>query len=225
MAPSDADRAARLVEEHAEGSHYAALGLAWAALAVAPRDKPAAHRLIERAFRSIHDRTFESGSSYSISEWAKTAGQVALLAYAIDYPDRAALAAHVFAERPTGQDMFSEVQIVEATLVLALLLSPVDRSAARTLLDAAEPHQDVIGSGGTGIGRREYLMAWGLIDPERAVPILLTEIENLKAAGKGMPQQCDLLEVLYIMTEPAAERPRMLARLHGAGWPTGEIDE
>jgi hypothetical protein len=224
MAPADPEAAARLAEECGEGSSYTARGLAWAALAVAPRDKPAARRLIDRAFRSVHDRTSEAKGWNFFGGWGEAAGTVALFALATDYPDRADLATHVFAERPTAQDVSTEVRAVEANVGLAVLLAPVDRAAARTLLDVAEPRRDVIGSGGGGVRQRTYLTAWALIDPPRAVPLLTGEIGKLNAAGKGLPEHCDLLDVLTVMTAPAADRPRAMARSLSIGWPTEEIE-
>jgi hypothetical protein len=223
MAAADPEAAARLVEECGAGSSYTAQGLAWAALASAPKDRAVARRLIDRAFRAIHDRSPEAVGYNHFGGWGESAAAVALCAWVGGDRDGAALAAHVYAERPTGQEV-TEVRAVEANVGLAALLAPIDRAAARSLLDAAEARREVIGSGGGGIRHREYLLAWAVIDSDRAVLLLAEEIEKLKAAGKGLPEHCDLLSVLNVMTASAADRPRLLAGIYGVGWPTEEIE-
>jgi uncharacterized GH25 family protein len=219
MAPNHTETAVRIAEECGEGGNYTALGLAWAALAVAPQNKPESHRLIDRAFRAIHDRSPNASDSGS---WGETAGTVALAAFTIDYPNRVALAAHVFAERPTQQDVQSDVRAVEANITLAILLAPADRAAARSLLDAAELRKDLVGSGGQNVRRREYLIAWGLIDPKYATPLLISEIERLKGSPQLFTERCDLLDALGFLTTPPADRPRALGRSHWTGWPSLE---
>src|SRR5262249_3233795 len=145
--------------------------------------------------------------------WGEAAGSLAHIATEVGYPDRAALAAHVIAERPTAGDVGGEVRALESNIGLAILLASADRSAARKLLDVAEAHNEQIGSGGGNIRRREYLVAWALIDPQRSVGLLQAELEKLKAAGNGLEERGELMDVLAIMTRTARERPRAIARM------------
>jgi protocatechuate 3,4-dioxygenase beta subunit len=215
LAATDPEAAARLAEQYGEGDYCTPLGLAWAALAVARRDPSAAHRLIDRAFRAIHERRPEA-----VGSWGETAGSVALYALAVQYPHRGDLAAHVFAERPTDQDWLWTRRLLEAEVGLAVLLAPIDRAAARTLLEATEPRKAALG----GDRRARYWKAWGLIDPTRATPLFLAEIDRLKANSKEFHKRCDLLDVLDVLTAPPADRLELLARQHGRGWPEGDIE-
>src|SRR5262249_32419693 len=155
-------------------------------------------------------------------EWGETAATVALCALAVRYPHRTDLAAHVFAERATAQGRVSAVDVVETDIGLALLLAPVDRAAARTLLEAAEPRTAALGkAGGRGAVSWE---AWGRIAPTRATPLLLAKIDRLKTNRQEFHKHCDLLGVLDIMTAPPAQRLELLARQPGSGWPSGELE-
>src|SRR5207244_10937881 len=120
----------------------------------------------------IHDRP-QGGWP---GRWAQTTAALALCAFALHHPDRDTLAAHVFAERPTEQDVGGVVRAVETSVELALLLAPVDRAAARVLLDAAEARKDLIGSGGQNVRHREYLAAWCFVDPNRIVRVLTAAV-------------------------------------------------
>src|SRR5438105_3413334 len=125
-------------------------------------------------------------------------------------------------KRPTEQDVGDVVRAVETNVELALLLAPVDRAAARVLLDAAEARKDLIGSGGQNVRHREYLAAWCFVDPNRIVRLLSAEIEKLKASGQSVPERCDLLEVLGYLTTAPANRPLALSRMLWVNWPDPE---
>jgi hypothetical protein len=224
MAQKDPEAAIRLAEKAGEGGTYAAYGQAWVALSVAQRDKPAAHRIIDRAFQTIHDHASGSLGYGSIGGWGECAAHVALIAFSIDHPDRADLATHVYAVRPTEAEVQSEIRVVEANVGLAALLALADRRAARSFLEAAETRQDVIGQGGQGIDRRVYLAAWALVDPERARSGLLEEIERLKKTGKTPSEHDRLFDILGVMTATPSNRPRLLDWLMRQRWPGAELE-
>jgi hypothetical protein len=221
MAATNPEAAVKLLDL-GEGSSYTAAGYGWIALAVAPRDKPLAHRMIDRGFRAIHERNPKAKDWNSFGGWGEAAAALALFAVAVDHPDRAALAAHVIAERPTISDVSSEVRALEANIGLALLLAPADRAAARMLLDIAERRKQDIGGGQGGIRQREYLTAWALIDPQRSVSLLVAQIEKLKASGNGLNERSSVMDVLAIMTKTAGDRPRSIAKMLWTGWPDPE---
>jgi hypothetical protein len=219
MAPTNLEAAVQIVDRCSDQSTFVAQGYAWIALAIAPQNKAEAHRLIDRAFQSIHDRP---SAAIGWGTWSETAGTVALCALAVGYPERAALTVHVFAERSTDADMQSDVRAVESNVALSMLLAAVDRAAARTLLDAAERRKDVIGGGGQNVGRREYLTAWGFIDPIRGQALLLDELEQLKRNPLNLRERCPLLDALSLLTTPASGRARGLGRMLWTGWPDPE---
>ncbi len=224
MALTDTEAAIRIAEEHGNGDSYTSLGLAWIALRIAPRDRAAAHRLIDRAFRAIHERPEHAIGYGSFGGFGEAAAHVALIAFAIDDPQRADLAVHVFAERPSD-DLSSGIKASEAHVGCAALLAPVDRAAARLLLDIGESRRDSIGTGSGNIRRdREYLMAWALVDPARAEPMLVAQIDRLKSQGHGVSEHSGLVEALDIMTLAAPERLRRIAHRFGSAWPTGEYE-
>jgi hypothetical protein len=225
VAKTDAEAAAKIAVEHGGGNSYTANGLAWAAMQVAQKDKAAGHKLIDQAFRSIHDRAPNATGFGFFGGWGEAAGLVSNIAHAIDYPYRADFAAHIFAERPTEQDAFTEAQVLGACVGLAALLAPMDRVAAKTLLDISDRRRDAIGSAGGRIrGDREMLTAWGLIDPVQAAPMLLAEVEKQKASGRALSEHAGILEALDIMTAPPTYRLQRLAQRFGNGWPMGDLD-
>ena len=60
----------------------------------------------------------------------------------------------------------------------AVYLALVDRRAARQLLESLEPYAEAIGTGQSRVGRRDWLMAWALADPPRALELAKQELDG-----------------------------------------------
>jgi hypothetical protein len=155
-----------------------AIAFGWLATQIAPSDATLAHRLIDRAFA-----TYLLPDVQVDRFCGARAVQPALLAVQAQqagYPDMESVVWRVLATRATTPRGESPAAAHESQAITALWLALVDRSVAQQILAAVEPNSDVIGTRDIVQGRREWLRAWALVDPQHAVELARRELEAAK---------------------------------------------
>ncbi|MBN1908314.1 MAG: carboxypeptidase regulatory-like domain-containing protein, partial [Pirellulales bacterium] len=174
--------AIRLVEnmpsDYGREDFTKAAAFGWLATAIAPKDPKLAHSLIDRAF-AIHLHPSDS-SQYMAGERAAQPALLAIQADMAGYPDMQSVIHRALASRPTMKNAWNPVAVKDSYIAMALFFALVDRPVAKEMLQAVEPESDAIGSGCCGIGIRDWLKAWALVDPSHAAEL----IERRLAAAK-----------------------------------------
>jgi hypothetical protein len=174
--------AVRLVEKMQTGQsgideYTRARAFGWLAAAIAQSDAKLAHSLIDRAF-AIYSRPTLSLNAGKCGRSAQAAA-TAVIADRIGYPDMQSIVYRVLATRPTTKDADSRAAAQESCVIMAMYLGLIDPQTAKQVLQAIEPASDSIGSGRSGVGRKEWLKAWAQVDPQHALE--LTDQEALQA--------------------------------------------
>jgi hypothetical protein len=155
-----------------------AAAFGWLATAIAAKDPKLAHRLIDRAFTiELHP---SDPTQYLAGERAALPALLSVHARMAGYPDMESVICRVLATRVTMKNTWSPVAVQESSVASALFLALVDRPLAKEMLQAVEPNSEAIGSGCCGIGIRDWLKAWALVDPPHTVEL----VERQLAAAK-----------------------------------------
>jgi Carboxypeptidase regulatory-like domain len=141
----------------------------WLAAAIVSSDAKMAHSLIDRAF-AIYSRPALGLNTGKGSRSAQAAA-TAIIADRIGYPDMQSLVYRVLATRPTTKDGDSPAAAQESCVMMAMYLALIDPQTAKQVLQDIEPASDLIGSGQSGVGRKEWLKAWALVDPQHALEL------------------------------------------------------
>ncbi len=220
LAARDPSAAVRVAEGITEAKERAE-ALGWVAVGIAARDRKRAHALIDRALDICltEKDAFRSWSNFGGR--SVFAARLACQAREVGYPDMASVVARVLATRLTDAES-DPAHVAESHTMTALLLSAVDRGAARELLRAAESRGPVVGAGNGYVRRRERVRAWALVDP---VPFTRRLEKELSAGKGGRPAQAvyeDLLEVAEVLSVPPEQRLRFILRRGSAFWFPGE---
>ena len=164
-----------------------AAAFGWLATVIAPKNSALAQSLIDRAYA-----IYLHPSDQSRDVFGGRAAQPALLAYqanTIGYPDMESAICRVLAMRPTTKDAWSPAAVNESSVMMAMFLALVDRPLAKQMLQAIEPASASLGSGGSGVGSRDWLRAWALVDPPHAVELFPARIgrrQGSKCKAVGM---------------------------------------
>jgi hypothetical protein len=214
IAPTRPAEAIRLIETMSsnDGNENAAKAQAfgWLAVAIAPHDRAQSHRLIDRAFATYLKPGERSYGGYGGS--AARAALLTVLARQIGYPDLQSAEYRVLALRPTGRDVWSPAGVQETTVMIALFLGLIDPPAAKGLLQSVEAASDVIGTGGSGIGRRDWLVAWALTDPEHAVELATRELATAKNAQAKQNAFYTVTETVQLLLTAPGERLKHISQ-------------
>jgi hypothetical protein len=214
IAPTRPAEAVRLIETTPSnnGNDDIVKGRAfgWLAVAVAPRDRAQAHGLIDRAFAEFLRPGDRSYGGYGGR--ASRAAVLAVLARQIGYPDMQSAEYRVLALRPTNKEMWSPAGAQETPVMIALFLGLIDQPLAKSLLRSVEPASDAIGTGGSGVGHREWLDAWTLADPEHAVELATRALSAAKDAAAKENALNETLEMVQLLLTPPAERLERITR-------------
>jgi protocatechuate 3,4-dioxygenase beta subunit len=181
----------------------------WLATAIAPSDPKLAHSLIDRAFAIYQQPAyFYSGYGGRSAQAAATA----VLANQIGYPDMESIVYRVLATRPTTKDAYSPAAAQESCVVMAKYLALIDPQTAKQVLQAIEPTSDNIGSGFSGVGRDEWLMAWALADPLHAVELMEKELASAKDNNENQRAEDAVYEMVELWFSLPGERLKNIAR-------------
>ena len=119
-------------------------------------------------------------TQYHAGERAALPALLAVHAKMAGYPDMDSVIYRALAMRPTTKSTGNPAATQDSNVVMALFLALVDRRLAKETLQAIEPNCDAIGSGWCGIGVRDWLRAWALVDPAHTADL----VERQLAAAK-----------------------------------------
>jgi hypothetical protein len=162
------------------GEFTKAAAFGWLATAIAPKDSTLAHSLIDRAFAIYLHPSNTPPHHYVYAIRAAHAALLAHQANLVRYPDMEGAIYRVLAMRPTTKDAWSPVAVNESSVMMAMFLTLVDPPLAKQTLQSIEPHSAALGSGGSGVGSRDWLRAWALVDPSHAIELFQRELAAAK---------------------------------------------
>jgi uncharacterized GH25 family protein len=155
-----------------------AAAFGWLATVIAPKDPKLAHSLIDRAF-AVHLHPSDP-TQYLAGERAAQPALLGIHARMAGYPDMESVVFRVMATRVTTKNTWSPAAVQESAVSTALFLALLDRTLAKEMLQAVEPYSDSLGTGGSGIGVRDWLRAWALVDPPHAVELTQHHLATAK---------------------------------------------
>ncbi len=198
----------------------------WLAVALAPRDRPRANALIDRALAlMIDNRDWAGRSAWSGGELGGAA-HVALRARRIGYPDMESVIMRVMAARPSdARDASSDrTRLVRSIAVSAVPLALVDPGAARTVLEQVESRSGFDPATPWSV-REPWLIAWSLVDLDKARAIFDAELAALDREKEVNLWSTGFLEMVELLAAPPDRREDVLdQRFGGASWrPGGEL--
>lgn len=212
LARTSIDAALVLLDEHNFTRPGAkAEALSWLAITVAECDKPRAWELIDRAFDACLEEPANRGTGFDGGR-PFNAARIAIKAQKIDYPDMPSVVDRVLATRATSEGASSAVALVESTLMVARLLALIEPALARELLVSIEPQSALIGTGGDRTKRGDWLLAWALVDLDRAQKLFDDEFAAQRNQPKPELTDSGLIAMLELLATPPDERPEYLER-------------
>jgi RNA polymerase sigma factor (sigma-70 family) len=213
------DEAIRIIEgiQRDDAGRWQAEAFGWLAVALAPRDRERACALIDRALAmTMDDATGEAGSMFA-DDAMLAAAHVAARARQIGYPDMESVLMRVMATRDGrwlgnryAQSRFSMLSVISQAL-----LDPV---TARTALEQLETR------GGLSpvafpIARRPRLLAWALIDLEKAEAVFEAEVAGLDKERNPVPLIRGMLFTVQALATPPEQREMALkGGFYGGSW-------
>ena len=213
------DEAIRIIEgiRRDDAGRWQAEAFGWLATALAPRDRDRAFALIDRALAmTMGVSTAGAGEAFA-DDAMLAAAHVAARARQIDYPDMESVLMRVMATRHgrwqgdrSAQGRFSMLSVIS----LALL----DPATARTALEQLETR------GGLNpvafpIARRPRLLAWALLDIEKAQAVFEAEVATLDRERNPVPLIRGMLfAVEALATPPEGREMALKGGFYGGSW-------
>lgn len=180
---------------------YRVMGLSKLAVAVAPHDKPRAHRLIDKAVVEFEKHSHEFRS------WSGKAPFAALLvldAQQASYPEMGNLLTWALTQRPSNaNDAYDSRNRDEQILKQAMLLSFVDATTARQALETLG-NPTVLAERATNESR-EWLFALALVMPEAAQLLIDRQIKRVHDHPNEL-MRTGMIELISILIERRGTR-------------------
>jgi hypothetical protein len=190
-----------------------AAAFGWLATVIAPKDPAMAHSLIDRAF-AIYLHPSEQVRHFG-GWWVPQSSLLAFHARLAGYPDMDSVIYRVLAMRQTTKDSWSPAGATESSVAIALFLALVDRALAKQMLQSLEVNSDAIGSGGTGVGSRDWLRAWALVDPPHSVALFERELAAAKDDNAKRSACYAALEMVEFWTTDPSNVVKLVTRGSG----------
>jgi RNA polymerase sigma factor (sigma-70 family) len=218
--PDEAIKIIEGIERRQWASSWQAGAFGWLAVALAPRDPARANALIDRALNLMIDDQdwIRSGDEMTV------AARVAARAHRIGYPDMEGVIMRVMAARSGGlrQVAGDRAGFVEGLATAAIHLALIDPGAARIVLEQLEERPG-LAPASLPRTRPSWLMAWALVDLEKAQTIFEAELaafEREKRQGLGSE---GFLETAELLIAPPDRREDVFYSRSGGGyWRPGE---
>jgi hypothetical protein len=224
IAPSQPDRAVRLIEEMKGYSpeKFQAEAFGWLATAIAPKDKARAFALVERALALPIDKPEAFGSWTYFGGGLGSAAGIALNARKIGDPEMASVMLQVMAARPDGRHGFNDPAMqAQCMTIAAPLVALLDPAAAATVLGQIEARSGLSPIDLANVAGEWWLAAWALADLKHAEGIADAQLEALKTSKN--PQQIlrGFRKMIEVLITPPDRREEMLRREIGSSWRPG----
>ncbi len=228
IAPTQPDKAVTIVDGMTEGQgslKHQAEALGWLAVAIAPRDRSRACKLIDRALALPIDRPQEFGSYVYFGGALASSAGIALNARRIGYPDMNAVLMQVMAARPDGQTGFSDpaMQTLSATIA-APLVALLDPAAAEIILGQIEVRSGLSPAELASIAGENWLAAWALVDLKQAEALVEADLSALQTRPEARTVHIGFLRMIDALLRPPSRREESLRQNVGASWRPGSWD-
>jgi hypothetical protein len=135
----------------------------------------------------------------------------------------ASVVARTLACRPVERDGIPAAVILEHQVRMAKVLALIHPGLARDMLVRIAPHQEVLGSGGSGFEREDWLVACCLADPARAPAWVDEALAKLAQSKEQMAfYNSGLMQLAEVLTATPERRLRVMMGLSALGFPDEE---
>ncbi len=221
--------AIKIVEgiDHDDSGRWRAEAFAWLAVAMAPRDRARAHALIDRALAMVRDNAPADENASRPGDSMIAATHIAARALQIAYPDMDSVITRALAARPAdwSRDPQRTIRLATyATVSLALC----DAGTARTVLEQLEARSRSLGRNPAALPyiRGPWLMAWSLVDQEKARNLVDAELAALADSDEPDLLLRGLLDTAELLATPPSEREAVLKHgIYGGSWRPADFVE
>ena len=194
--------------------------LASLAFEVSKRNKERAWNIVDRAFDTYLDQPAGPNRGFfpvapvfgRLTSRPADAARIANTAKAIEYPDMTSIVDRALALRPTPQASGQAAGLVESTLNMARLLALVDPRIAEELLHSIESQTPLAGTANSSVKRGDWLLAWALVDFERAKKMFVDELTAQQRQNPPELIESGLLPMLELLALPQEDRKLYLVR-------------
>ncbi len=201
--------------------YMGAEAFAWLAIAVAPRDRPRAFALIDRALASpvdrprLYDRWINAGGGIA------SAARMAAAARQIGYPDMDSVIMRVMTTRvnPAGSRFRDPAWQIRSSAMAAVPLALVDPGAARVLLQQLETQSGLNPAKFAEVAGHDCLRAWALVDLEKAGTLFEAQLAALEGTKGVNLERTGFFRMTEILTLPPHRRIEQVFRMDAAGRP------
>ncbi len=223
LARTSFDKAMRAAED-IPSPLYRAVAFGRIAAAFASRDRKLATDVMDRAFETLWGARNAFDTHQSFGGRAVEAALLTREAARWGYRDPQSLVYRTLALRPTLEREHSAANIVEQQVRVAMVLALSDPDTAATLLRGLEPRAGLVGQGMTGFRKSNWIQAWSLADPRRAVELCNEALEKAAADTDFDLFESGVATALELLTIAPGDRTRTVRSLIGYLGPASEED-
>ena len=217
------DEAIRIIEgmKSFAADYMRAEAFAWLAIAVAPRDRPRAFALIDRALASPVDRPRLYESWINSGGAMASAAHMAAAARQVGYPDMNSVIMRVMTTRvnPSGPRVHDPAMQVQSATIAAVPLALIDAGAARVLLQQLEARSGLDPVSVAKVASRDWLRAWALVDLEKAETLFQAQLASLEGTEDVKLEKTGFFGMTQILTQPPHRRIEAVFRMDANGRP------
>ncbi|MFI5456457.1 MAG: carboxypeptidase regulatory-like domain-containing protein [Isosphaerales bacterium] len=217
------DEAIRIIEgmKSFAADYMRAEAFAWLAIAVAPRDRPRAFALIDRALASPVDRPRLYESWINSGGGTASAAHMAAAARRVDYPDMHSVIMRVMTTRPitSGPRAFDPGMQIRSATMAAVPLALVDPGAARVLLQQLEARSGLDPDKLTEVAGRDWLRAWALVDLKKAETLFEAQLTAIEGTKDVKLQNTGFFRMIEILALPPHRRAEEVFHMDATGRP------
>ncbi len=210
--PADAVRVAESMGSSPRvprASEAQAMALGWVAVAVAPRDKPLACSLIDRAFAIIMTPDASESSLDYFGGRPALAAFLVVQAERSAYPDMESIIYRVLACRPTEKNPSAAARSLESMaseVFMATLLGLVDPQTARGILESIESLPGTLGFRSNGPGSAAWVKAWLLVDAKRGQALFDGAVASIRNKPGTDTEFYEIVEAAALLAAPPHEK-------------------
>jgi hypothetical protein len=217
------DEAIRIIEgmksfmaDYARAEAFARL-----AVAVAPRDRPRAFALIDRALASPVDRPRLYETWINSGGGTASAAHMADAARLVGYPDMDSVIMRVMTTRvnPFGPRFQDPTWQIRSATMAAVPLALIDPGAARVLLQQLEARSGLDPARLAEAAGHDCLRAWALVDLEKAETLVEAQLAALEGVKGVNLERTGFFRMIELLTLPPHRRAERVFQRDAAGKP------
>ena len=189
----------------------------WAALSVADTNPTLAISLIDQGIDNLRANRRPGPKSFYYPWAPGAAANLAVQAAQVNHPDMESVIQKVLSMRIPMDSNTMSTNRLQASVSMALYLAFINPTIAKQLLANLEPElsDQVLGNGGVGnVSMNQWLCAWVVADPDKAVMLLKAEMEKVRE-GEKPPYWIEAAYTLLAL--PASEQLDFVRKYGNAG--------